>query len=104
MKILKTIMHWPRSYQNTQTKESGLPDFPSLVTGTLNMYLPNDQPEIIASKYYKNWILSVSLKSSNFNRTIWNQSHQIFINVFCCLQERWPLILIKDQLICYQLP
>ena len=36
----------PKSFQNTQTIETGLSDFHKLVVTILKMYLPNNQPKI----------------------------------------------------------
>ena len=45
----------PRSFQNTQTIETGLSDFHKLVVTILNMYLPNNQPKLITYRDYKNF-------------------------------------------------
>ena len=43
----------PRSFQITQTIETGLYDFHKLVITVLKMYLPNNQPKVITYRDYK---------------------------------------------------
>ena len=43
-----------KSFQNSQTIETGLSDFHRLVVAALQMYLPNDQLKIISYRDYKN--------------------------------------------------
>ena len=45
----------PRSFQNTQTIETGLYEFHKLVVTVLKMYLPNNQPKVITYRGYKNF-------------------------------------------------
>ena len=45
----------PKSFQNTQTIETGLSDFHKLVVTILKMYLPNNQPKVITYRDYKNF-------------------------------------------------
>ena len=44
-----------KSFQNTQTIETGLSDFHKLVVTILKMYLPNNQPKVITYRDYKNF-------------------------------------------------
>ena len=45
----------PRSFQNTQTIETGLSEFHKLVITILKMHLPNNQPKVITYRDYKNF-------------------------------------------------
>ena len=45
----------PKSFQNTQTIETGLSDFHKLVVTTLKMYLPNNQPKVMTYRDYKSF-------------------------------------------------
>ena len=45
----------PKSFQNTQTIETGLSDFHKLVVTILKMYLPNNPPNVITFRDYKNF-------------------------------------------------
>ena len=44
-----------RSFQNTQTIQTGLSDFHKLVVTILKMCLPNNQPKVITYRDYKNF-------------------------------------------------
>ena len=45
----------PKSFENTQTIETGLSDFHKLAVTTLKMYLPNNQPKVMTYRDYKNF-------------------------------------------------
>ena len=45
----------PRSFQNTQKIKTSLSDFHKLVVTILNMYLPNNPPNVITYRDYKNF-------------------------------------------------
>ena len=53
----------PKSFQNTQTIETGLSDFHKLVVTILKMYLPNNQPKVITYRTIKTLIIVIFLKS-----------------------------------------
>ena len=55
----------PKSFQNTQTIETGLSDFHKLVVTILKMYLPNNQPKVTTYRDYniKTLIIVLFLKS-----------------------------------------
>ena len=48
----------PKSFQNTQTIETGLSDFHKLAVTILKMYLPNNQAKVITYRDYKNFDIS----------------------------------------------
>ena len=81
-----------KSFQNTQTIETGLSDFHKLVVTILKMYLPNNQPKVITYRDYKNFdnsrfskeLLSEIKKLGPLNKSI-----SIFHNVCIEVLEKY---------------
>ena len=85
----------PKSFQNTQTIETGLSDFHKLVVTILKMYLPNNQPKVITYRDYKNFNNSRFSEELLFDDPIIAATHKYKIH---------PSILkIKEQLKKYDL-
>ena len=83
----------PRSFQNTQTTETGLSDFHKLVVTTLKKYLPNNQPKIIlyiAYKSFDNSRFSEKLLSEIKKLRPLNNNISIFHNVCIEVLEKYP--------------
>ena len=82
----------PRSFQNTQTVETGLSDFHKLVVTISKMYPPNNQPKVITYKDYKNF------DNSRFSEELFceskklgplNKNVNIFYNVCIEVLEKY---------------
>ena len=74
----------PKSFQNTQKIETGLSDFHKLVVTILKMYLPNNPPNVITFRDYKNFDnsrFSEELLSEIKKRRSLNKNTSIFHNV-----------------------
>ena len=75
----------PRSFQNTCTFETGLPDFHKLTITVLKQYFPKLKPKVVNYRDYRNFRnneFRAELDNEMLKRDLGNMEYQHFLNIF----------------------